>query len=42
MPEEDYLLALYKIEELRKRRKEIAREFAKRRVGGISTFSPRR
>ena len=42
MPEEDYLLALYKIEELRKRRKEIAREFAKRRIEGISTFSPRR
>ena len=42
MPEEDYLLALYKIEELRERRKEIAREFVKRRVGDISTFSPRR
>ena len=39
---EDYLLALYKIEELRRRRKEIAREFAKRRAGRISTFSPRR
>jgi len=40
--EDDYLLALYKIEELRKLRKKIAREFAKRRVGDISAFSPRR
>ena len=41
MPE-DYLLALYRIEELRKLRKKIAREFVKRRVGGISAFSQRR
>ena len=39
--EDDYLLALYKIEELRELRKKIAREFVKRRVGDISTFSLR-
>jgi len=40
--EEDHLLALYRIEELRKLQKKIAKEWAKRRVEGISTFSPRR
>jgi len=40
--EDDYLLALYKIEEMRELREKIAREFVKRRVGDISTFSPRR
>jgi len=36
----DYLLALYKIEELRELRKKIAREFARREVS--VPFSPRR